>query len=80
MNPRATRQLPVWVAVGGTPSSAQRAGHLGLPMMLGFIGGALDHAKRPIDLYRAAGAETGHGDLTVGITSHFYVGESARTQ
>ena len=31
--------LPVWVAVGGTPESAHRAGALGLPMALAIIGG-----------------------------------------
>jgi hypothetical protein len=39
--PRAQQQpLPVWVGVGGTPASAQRAGRLGLPMVLGLIGGS----------------------------------------
>ncbi|WP_430645518.1 LLM class flavin-dependent oxidoreductase [Agromyces sp. GXS1127] len=80
-NPSARPDLPIWVAVGGTPSSAQRAGALGLPMALGFIGGTLDHAKRLVQLYRAAGRAAGHGDgvLKVGITSHFYVGESQET-
>ncbi|WP_449373120.1 LLM class flavin-dependent oxidoreductase [Arthrobacter psychrolactophilus] len=32
LNPQAKGELPVWVAVGGTPSSAVRAGRLGLPM------------------------------------------------
>src|SRR6266436_4286743 len=31
--------LPVWVAVGGNPESAVRAGVLGLPMALAIIGG-----------------------------------------
>ena len=30
--------LPVWIAVGGTPESAVRAGTLGLPMALAIIG------------------------------------------
>jgi alkanesulfonate monooxygenase SsuD/methylene tetrahydromethanopterin reductase-like flavin-dependent oxidoreductase (luciferase family) len=78
VNPRATGELPVWVAVGGTPSSAERAGRLGLPMMLGLIGGTIDHAKRLIAVYRAAGEHAGHPaeSLQVGITSHFYVGEN----
>src|SRR6266702_1370384 len=32
-------RLPIWVAVGGTPESAARAGSLGLPMALAIIGG-----------------------------------------
>ena len=75
-NPRHAGDLPIWVAVGGTPSSALRAGRLGLPMVLGLIGGSIDHAKRLIELYRSAGSAAGHSDerLKVGITSHFYVG------
>lgn len=77
-NPQPMGALPIWVAVGGTPSSALRAGRLGLPMALGLIGGTIDHAKRLIDLYRSAGRDAGHADerLKVGITSHFYVGEN----
>ncbi|WP_402466003.1 LLM class flavin-dependent oxidoreductase [Isoptericola aurantiacus] len=77
-NPAMRRDFPIWVAVGGTPASAQRAGELGLPMALGLIGGTLDRAKRLVTLYRAAGRAAGHWDdqLRVGITSHFYVGES----
>ncbi len=42
--PRAVQQpLPVWVGVGGSPDSAERAGRLGLPMVLGYIGGTLGH-------------------------------------
>lgn len=78
VNPQHAGDLPIWVAVGGTPASAMRAGRLGLPMVLGLIGGTIDHAKRLIDLYRSAGADAGHPEekLKVGITSHFYVGET----
>jgi alkanesulfonate monooxygenase SsuD/methylene tetrahydromethanopterin reductase-like flavin-dependent oxidoreductase (luciferase family) len=77
-NPQPVGRLPVWVAVGGTPASAVRAGRLGLPMALGLIGGTLDHAKRLVDLYRTAGRDAGHPDdqLTVGITSHMFVGDT----
>ena len=74
--PRAVQApLPVWAGVGGSPASAERAGRLGLPMVLGYIGGPLSHAKRSVDLYRAAGEMTGHTDkLRVGISTHFYAG------
>jgi alkanesulfonate monooxygenase SsuD/methylene tetrahydromethanopterin reductase-like flavin-dependent oxidoreductase (luciferase family) len=79
VNPRPIGCLPIWAAVGGTPASAARAGRLGLPMALGLIGGTIDHAKRLVDLYRNAGRDAGHPDekLSVGITSHLYVGESS---
>jgi hypothetical protein len=68
--------------VGGSPESAERAGRLGLPLVLGYIGGPLDHARRAVDIYRAAGDQAGHsGNLRVGISTHFYAGptpEAAR--
>jgi alkanesulfonate monooxygenase SsuD/methylene tetrahydromethanopterin reductase-like flavin-dependent oxidoreductase (luciferase family) len=70
--PRAI-DLPVWVGVGGSPGSPERAGRLGLPMTLGLIGGSLEHARRAVDAYRAAGEATGHADrLRVAISTHFY--------
>src|SRR5437764_577112 len=33
-------EMPIWVAVGGTPQSVVRAATLGLPMALAIIGGA----------------------------------------
>ena len=76
ITPRAQQEpLPVWVGVGGSTESAERAGRLGLPMVLGYIGGPLDHARRAVDIYRAAGDRAGHsGKLCVGISTHFYAG------
>ena len=37
--PRTPNKIPIWVAVGGNPPSAIRAGTLGLPMALAIIGG-----------------------------------------
>lgn len=80
VNPRASGELSVWAAVGGTPASAERAGRLGIPMAPGLIGGAIDHAKRLVDIYRDAGQRAGHSEdrLQLGITSHFYVGDTAK--
>ena len=74
ITPRAAQQpLPVWLGVGGSPGSAVRAGRLGLPMMLGYIGGPLDHPRRAVELYRHAGELAGHPEkLQVGISTHFY--------
>ena len=78
ISPRAIQDpLPVWVGVGGSPNSAARAGYLGLPMMLGYIGGTLAHARRAVDIYRAAGEAAGHPEkLRVGISTHFYAAAS----
>ena len=47
-------------------------------MVLGLIGGTIDHAKRLVNVYRTAGRDADHpaDQLTVGITSHFYVGST----
>lgn len=64
--PRSVQDpLPVWVAIGGTPSSAMRAGTLGLPMNMGFFTGpsSLCHAwsctaglpNKPVTIQHAYG-------------------------
>src|SRR6266699_2229148 len=71
--------LPIWLGVGGTPSSFIRAGTLGLPLMVAIIGGE-PHRFRPlIDRYREAGLRAGHSQdqLKVGIHSLGYVADSA---
>jgi probable LLM family oxidoreductase len=63
--------LPIWVGVGGTPTSFVRAGMLGLPLMVAIIGGE-PHRFRPlIDLYKEAGRRAGHPaeSLKVGLHS-----------
>ncbi|HEY1704492.1 MAG TPA: LLM class flavin-dependent oxidoreductase [Trebonia sp.] len=71
-------ELPVWVGVGGTPSSPVRAGTFGLPMSLGIIGGDTRRFAPLADIYRQAGTAAGHDPaaLRVGISSHGYVAES----
>ena len=59
--PRAFQEeLPIWVAVGGTPASAARAGTLGLPMALAIIGGLPERFAGFVSLYRDAGRRAGH--------------------
>ena len=74
--PRPVQQpLPVWVAVGGTPESAARAGALGLPLALGIIGGETERFAPFAELHRRAAAAAGHGPLGLSINSHTYVGD-----
>jgi probable LLM family oxidoreductase len=63
--------LPVWIAIGGTPQSAIRAGHLGLPLMIAIIGGQPAQFRQLADLYREAGRRAGHAPekLRVGVHS-----------
>jgi hypothetical protein len=47
-------------------------------MVLGYIGGPLAHARRTVDVYRAAGERAGHPEkLRVGISTHFYAAATA---
>ena len=64
--------LPIWVGVGGTPSSFIRAGTLGLPLMVAIIGGEPKRFRPLIDAYREAGRRAGHPaeKLTVGLPRH----------
>jgi len=69
------KQLPVWLGVGGTPASFERAGSLGLPLMVAIIGGETQRFRPLIDLYREAGRKAGFTpqQLKVGLHSPGYV-------
>src|SRR5687767_12990268 len=72
--------LPVWIAVGGNPPSAVRAGALGLPLALAIIGGAPERFAPLIELYRESARRAGHDPaaLPVSINSHAYVAETSQ--
>jgi alkanesulfonate monooxygenase SsuD/methylene tetrahydromethanopterin reductase-like flavin-dependent oxidoreductase (luciferase family) len=69
--------LPVWVAVGGTPESAVRAGMLGLPMALGIIGGLPERFAPFAELHRRAAEEAGHPRPALAINSHGFVADTS---
>jgi probable LLM family oxidoreductase len=74
--PRPVQEpLPVWVAVGGTPQSAARAG---LPMALAIIGGLPERFAGFAEIHRRAAEQGGHGRLPLSINSHGFVAESGR--
>jgi probable LLM family oxidoreductase len=78
--PRPSQNLlPIWLGVGGTPSSFIRAGTLGLPLMVAIIGGEPHRFRSLIDRYREAGLSEGHSPdrLKVGIHSLGYVADNA---
>ena len=68
-------KLPIWLGVGGTPTSFARAGTLGLPLMVAIIGGETHRFRPLIDLYRNAGEQAGYSpeQLKVGLHSLGYV-------
>jgi probable LLM family oxidoreductase len=73
-------ELPIWIAVGGTPQSVVRAGTLGLPLALAIIGGEPERFAPLVLLYREAGRRAGHDPaaLKVGINSHAYVADASQ--
>ncbi len=73
-------KLPIWIAVGGTPQSAVRAGVLGLPLAVAIIGGAPERFAPFVDLYRDTAQRAGHdpAHLAVGINSHAYVADTSQ--
>ena len=68
--------LPVWVAVGGTPESAVRAGMLGLPMALAIIGGQPERFAPFAELHRRAAEEYGHPAPALSINSHGFIADT----
>jgi probable LLM family oxidoreductase len=73
-------ELPIWVAVGGNPPSAIRAGMLGLPMAVAIIGGMPERFAPLVEIYREAGVESGHdpAKLKVSINSHGFIADTAQ--
>ena len=78
--PRTRRDLPIWVAVGGNPPSAVRAGTLNLPMALAIIGGMPERFAPFVNLFRQAASQAGHDAerLPVGINTHGYVADTSQ--
>lgn len=73
-------KIPVWIAVGGTPESAMRAGVLGLPMALAIIGGMPERFKPFVELFREAARRAGHdaAQLPVSINSHGFISDDSQ--
>ena len=78
--PRPVQErLPIWVAVGGAPESAFRAGMLGLPMALAIIGGRPERFAPFVELFRDAAHRGGHDPLpALSINSHGYIAHTSQ--
>lgn len=68
-------ELPIWLGVGGTPESAERAGRLGLPLTLANISQPPAKYAPQLASYRRAGEAAGHDPkrLRVAVAGHLYV-------
>ncbi|ULO08969.1 LLM class flavin-dependent oxidoreductase [Paenibacillus sp. 19GGS1-52] len=77
--PRSVQSpLPVWIASGGNPESAVRAGTLGLPIAFAIIGGMPENFAPLVALYKEAAVRAGHdpAKLQIATHSHGFVGET----
>ena len=73
-------ELPIWIAVGGTPQSVVRAATKGLPLALAIIGGMPARFKEFTDLYRRAYVEAGHdpSNIQIAVHSHGFIAETSQ--
>lgn len=78
--PRPLQQpLPIWIAVGGNPRSAARAGALGLPMALAIIGGQPERFAPFAQIHKEAAGQAGwEAPPALSINSHGYIAETVR--
>lgn len=67
--PALERDLPTWVAVGGSPNSVVRAARHGMPLMLAIIGGSADRFAPYVRLFHEANEKLGTRPLPVGVHS-----------
>jgi len=74
------KNLPIWVAVGGTPESVVRAASYGLPLALAIIGGSPDQFKPLTQLYRNEYKKAGHDEtkLQLSVHSHGYIADDSQ--
>lgn len=72
------KQLPLWIAVGGTPNSVARAAYHGLPLALAIIGGEPHRFAPLFQLYRETARRVGRdpAKLATSINVHGFVAET----
>jgi len=68
--------LPIWIAAGGTPQSAVRAGKLGLPLAIAIIGGEPERFARFVELFRKEALATHNRIPPLSINSHGFIADS----
>lgn len=72
-------ELPIWLAVGGTPQSVVRAATLKLPLALAIIGGDPFRFAPYFELYREAATRAGFDPATLktGLNMHGFLAPSS---
>ncbi len=74
------KELPIWIAIGGTPESVIRAGKLGLPIAIAIIGGMPSRFVRLVELYKETYINAGHdvSKMQIAINSHGYIADDEK--
>lgn len=71
--------IPVWIAVGGTPSSVVRAATLNLPLTIAILGGSPAAFTRLTDLYKNTLKKENPGSAyQLCINEHLYIADTAQ--
>ncbi len=76
--PRPGRELPLWIAVGGTPASVVRAAKYGIPIIFAIIGGHIQQFEPLINLYKDKYKQFGHDPdkMEIAVHGHTFVAGS----
>lgn len=72
--------IPLWVAVGGSPDSSRRAASLGLPMAFAIIGGLPERFAPFFELYRDTSREFGFDPdhIPLSVNSHGFIADQSQ--
>lgn len=72
------KELPIWIAVGGTPASVVRAANLGLPIIFAIIGGDPKNFLPLFDYYKQKYESYGHDpkNMQIGVHMHAFLNET----
>lgn len=76
--PQLEEEIPLWIAVGGTPASILRAARYGIPIMFAIIGGRPKNFIPLIEYYKEQYIKHGHDPqkIQIGVHAHTYIGDS----
>ncbi len=70
--------IPTWVAVGGNPESAYRAGALGLPMALAIIGGVPERFAPLAQIHKEGAERNGRTQPALSVNSHGFIANDSK--
>jgi len=73
------KEIPIWIAVGGTPESVVRAASLKLPLAIAIIGGMPENFVPFVDLYKKVSREVGNTDpLQLSVNTPAYIADESQ--